>query len=161
MGAEGNRRPEPPTRARRQRAVIRPGRAIAQVLLTCSLALAACSGIPSPSSTRFPSPTCGGLKILIEGALPCERVAEIAIRTLLERSSVPMPRDVASIDVVLAECPRNEVPPQIACGAERFAQLATVTFGPAMPGGPIEPALTVAIAPVSGAVLGIANPLVR
>ena len=141
--------------------MIRPGRAIAQVLLVCSLALAACSGDAARSPARFPAPTCGGLKILIEGALPCERVAEIAIRTLLERSSVQMPENVVSIDVVLAECPRNEVPPQIACGAEQFAQLVTVTFGPALPGGPIEPSLTVAIAPVSGIVLGIANPLIR
>ena len=62
---------------------------------------------------------------------------------------------------MLATCPRGEVPPQIDCGQEQFVQLVTVTFEPAPAGGPIEPSLTVAVAPVNGAILGIVNPLIR
>ena len=68
---------------------------------------------------------------------------------------------VTAIDVFLASCPRDEIPPQVDCGAEKFAQLVTVRFAPAPAGGPIEASLTVAIAPVSGRVLGIVNPLIR
>jgi hypothetical protein len=49
----------------------------------------------------------------------------------------------------------------IDCGTEQFAQMVTVQFGPAPAGGPIEPSLTVAVAPVTGAILGISNPLIR
>ena len=67
---------------------------------------------------------------------------------------------MAAIDVFLTTCPRGEVPPQIECGSEQFAQLVIITFEAAPPGGPMEPSLTVAVAPVSGTILGIANPLV-
>jgi hypothetical protein len=125
--------------------------------------LAACGGTtgPIPSAAVIPDPTCGGVKILIEGALPCDVVAERAIAALSERAPDQLNRGVTAIDVMLTTCPRNEVPPQIDCGAEQFAQMVTVTFGAAPPNGPIEPSLTVAIAPVSGAILGISNPLIR
>jgi hypothetical protein len=124
--------------------------------------LVGCLGTAGPpASVPLPAPTCGGIKILIEGALPCDKVVEIAIGALRERAPDQLARGVAAIDVVLTTCPRNEVPPQVDCGHEQFAQLVTITFKSAPPGGPIEPSLTVAVAPVSGAVLGIANPLIR
>ena len=124
--------------------------------------LAGCIGTTGPpASVPLPPPTCGGIKIKIEGALPCERIVDIAIGALRDRAPEQLSRGVAAIDVLLATCPTGEVPPQINCGAERFVQLVTVTFTAAPPGGPLEPSLTVAVAPVSGAILGIANPLVR
>jgi hypothetical protein len=114
----------------------------------------------APTSVALPDPTCGGLKIKIEGALPCDRIVQIAIEALRERAPDQLARGVAAIDVFLTTCPRGEVPPQIDCGSEQFAQLVTVAFKAAPPGGPIEPSLTVAVAPVSGAILGIANPLI-
>jgi hypothetical protein len=36
-----------------------------------------------------------------------------------------------------------------------------VTFGPAGSSGLIEPSLTVAVEPTTGAILGISNPLIR
>lgn len=132
------------------------------VLAAAMSILAGCLGTTGPpGSVPLPAPTCGGIKILIEGALPCENVVQIAIGALRERAPDQLARGVAAIDVVLTTCPKNEVPPQIDCGREQFAQLVTVTFKDAAPGGPIEPSLTVAIGPVSGAVLGIANPLIR
>jgi hypothetical protein len=124
--------------------------------------LVGCLGTTEPAgSAPLPAPTCGGLKIQIEGALPCDKVVEIAIGALRERAPDQLARGVAAIDVVLSTCPTNEVPPQINCGREKFAQLVTITLKDAPPGGPIEPSLTVAVGPVSGAVLGIANPLIR
>jgi hypothetical protein len=115
---------------------------------------------PPSSSAALPDPTCGGIKIKIEGALPCDRIVQIAVGALRERAPEQLARGVAAIDVFLTTCPRGEVPPQIDCGSEQFAQLVTITFEAAPPGGPIEPSLTVAVAPVSGAILGIANPLI-
>lgn len=132
------------------------------VLAVAILTLAGCLGTAgTPGSALLPTPTCGGIKILIEGSLPCDKVVEIAIGALRERAPEQLARGVAAIDVVLSTCPANEVPPQITCGSEQFAQLVTVTFGAAPPGGPIEPSLTVAVGPVSGAILGISNPLIR
>jgi hypothetical protein len=132
------------------------------VLVSAVAILVGCLGTTGPpTSVTLPEPTCGGIKIKIEGALPCERIVQIAIEALRERAPGQLVRGVAAIDVLLTTCPRGEVPPQIDCGNEQFAQLVTVTFKPAPPGGPIEPSLTVAIAPVSGRVLGIANPLIR
>ncbi len=143
----------------RQPKVSRP---LVLILAAAISMLAGCAGTTAPSeSAPLPGPTCGGIKILIEGALPCDRVVEIAIGALHDRAPDQLSRGVTAIDVVLTTCPMNEVPPQIDCGSERFAQLVTVTFGPVPPGGPVEPSLTVAIAPASGAVLGIANPLIR
>jgi hypothetical protein len=112
-------------------------------------------------SSALPTPTCGGLKIQIVGALPCEKVVEIAIGALRERAPDQLARGVAAIDVTLSTCPANEVPPQINCNGAKFAQLVTISFKTAPQGGPIEPSLTVAVDPVSGAVLGISNPLIR
>jgi hypothetical protein len=132
------------------------------VLATALSILVGCSGTNGPSaSVTLPDPTCGGIKIKIEGALPCDRIVQMAIDALRDRAPEQLNRGVAAIDVFLATCPRGEVPPQIDCGSEQFAQFVTVTFMPAPPGGPIEPSLTVAVAPVSGAILGIANPLIR
>jgi hypothetical protein len=125
--------------------------------------VAACGPVagPTPAAAALPDPTCGGVKIFIEGALPCAAVAERAIAALRERAPEQLNRGVTAIDVTLTTCPRNEVPPQVDCGAEQFAQMVEVTFGAAPPDGPIEPSLTVAVAPVSGAILGIVNPLIR
>lgn len=123
--------------------------------------LVGCLGSTGPSpSVALPDPTCGGIKIKIEGALSCDRIVQIAIEALRERAPEQLSRGVTAIDVVLSTCPRGEIPPQIDCSSEQFAQLVTVTFKASPPGGPIEPFLTVAVAPVSGAILGIANPLI-
>jgi hypothetical protein len=124
--------------------------------------LAGCLGTAGPPpSAQLPQPTCGGIKIKIEGALPCDKVVEIAIGALRDRAPQQLARGVASIDVMLTTCPRSEVPPQIDCSHEQFVQLVTVTFKESPPGGPIEPSLTVAVAPTTGTILGIANPLIR
>ena len=47
----------------------------------------------------LPDPTCGGLKIKIEGALPCDRIVQIAIEALRERAPQQLSRGVAAIDV--------------------------------------------------------------
>jgi hypothetical protein len=109
----------------------------------------------------FPSPVCGGIKIKIEGALPCDRVVEIALGALRDRAPEQLARGATAVEVFLANCPRDEIPQQIDCGSEPFAQLVTVTFASTPGGGPIERTLTVAVAPVTGRVLGIANPLIR
>jgi hypothetical protein len=129
--------------------------------ITVAAGCAANETTPSARPAGLPMPTCGGLKVAIDPSLPCERIAEIAITALRDRAPQQLDRGVAAIDVVLAECPRGEVPPQVTCGVSQFAQLVTVTFGPAGNGGPIEPSLTVAVEPVSGAILGIENPLIR
>ena len=132
------------------------------VLASVTWILVGCVGTTgSPSSLALPDPTCGGIKIKIEGALPCDRIVQIAIEALRERAPEQLSRGVTAIDVFLTTCPRGEVPPQINCGNEQFAQLVTVTFGPSAAGGPIEPSLTVAVAPASGQILGIVNPLIR
>ena len=138
-----------------------PFRRLAALLALAIVAACGPAAAPIPSATALPVPTCGGVKVFIEGALPCEVLAERAIAALRERAPDQLNRGVTAIDVTLTNCPRNEVPPQIDCGAEQFAQMVTVTFGAAPPNGPIEPSLTVAVAPVSGAILGIANPLIR
>jgi hypothetical protein len=148
-----------------------PGRPTAPVRVALLLALSAVIGAcgpsggaadePSPTGTRVPGATCGGPKIAIEGALPCERIVAIALETLGGRAPDQVARGVASIEAVLSQCPRGEMPPQVDCRGAQFAQLVTVTFGPAPQSGPIEPSLTVAIEPVSGRVLGIVNPLIR
>jgi len=136
-------------------------RTLLLLVIAATSILAGCLGTSGPPSVSLPDPTCGGIKIKIDGALPCDRVVEIAIGALRERAPEQLARGVAAIEVLLTTCPRNEVPPQIDCGREQFVQLVTVTFKDSPPGGPIEPSLTVAVAPASGTVLGIANPLVR
>jgi hypothetical protein len=137
-------------------------RSFAIALTTLLLLLAGCigaSGTPSPIAA--PEPSCGGIKVRIDGALACRDVAQIALDTLRDRAPAQLARGVAAIEVSLATCPRNEVPPQIRCGQEQFVQLVKVTFRDSPNGGLVEPSLTVAVAPVSGAILGIANPLIR
>ncbi len=152
--------------ARQWRPGPRPGlrSAVALLVAASALLVGACgllaSSTPKPP-LALPTPSCGGVKILIEGALPCEKVVEIAIRTLNDMAPEHLARGVERIDVELAGCPTGEVPPQVDCGTNDFAQFVTVTFEPSPPGGPIEPSLTVVVAPVSGDLLGIVNPLVR
>jgi hypothetical protein len=86
---------------------------------------------------------------------------EIAIGALRDRTPDQLDRGVAAIEVFLTTCPRGEVPPQIDCSTEEFVQLVMVTFRDGPAGGLLEPSLTVAVAPVSGRVLGISNPLIR
>jgi hypothetical protein len=137
-------------------------RSAALILAVLLAILAGCGGsTDSPSGEPLPSAVCGGIKIKVEGALPCDQVVDIAIAALRERAPDQLDRGVTAIEVFLTTCPIGEVPRQIDCGTEPFVQLVTVTFGPGGPGGPIEPTLTVAIAPVSGRVLGISNPLIR
>jgi hypothetical protein len=143
-----------------------PPRSLLLVLLTAIVISVACGAdgvAPSatPAPPGLPQPTCGGLKIAIDPSLPCDQVAAIALKALGERAAQQLARGVSAIDVVLADCPRGEVPPQITCGNSRFAQLVTVTFGPAGDSGLIEPSLTVAVEPTTGAILGIVNPLIR
>jgi len=143
----------------------RPAGRLAALLLATMLTGACGADIssPTPSSaiSALPTPTCGGLKIQIATALSCDRVAEIAVAALRDRAPQQLDRGVAAIDVVLSDCPRNEVPPQIACGQAKFAQMVTVTFGPGGNTRLIEPSLTVAVEPVTGVVLGVSNPLIR
>jgi hypothetical protein len=136
---------------------------LALLLTLATVAGAGCgvdAGGLGPRPSLFPAPVCGGLKILIEDALPCDRVVGIALGALSEKAPAQLARGVTAIDVQLAACPAGEVPPQIDCTGVRFAQLVTVTFGPSPPGGPIEPSLAVAVEPVTGRVLGISNPMI-
>jgi hypothetical protein len=131
-------------------------------LLAAMLALGACSAAPAgPTRIPVPPPTCGGLKILIEDALPCARIVEIAIGRLAATQPEQISRGIASVEVTLGSCQDGAMPPQVDCAGNLFAQHVLVTFGPAEPGGPIEPSLTVVLAPVGGQVLGIENPLIR
>jgi hypothetical protein len=118
-------------------------------------------GSPSPTAFALPPPSCGGARVVIPGALACDAVVAIALAEL--RAEVPrlLDRGVIAVTVDLQGCPRTDVPPQLDCGGEDFVQLVTFTFGPAEPGGPVEPSMSVGIAPVSGRVLGIVNPLIR
>jgi hypothetical protein len=146
-----------------------PYRALRNVVIASVVSVAIAAGCaatgpaptPAVTATGIPAPACGGLKILIPDALSCERVVSTALQALAERSPDQLRRGITGIDVVLGQCPRGEMPPMIDCGTEQFAQMVTVEFGPAPPGGPIEPSLTVAVAPVTGAILGISNPLIR
>jgi hypothetical protein len=124
--------------------------------------VAACTGEVEPSAPPSHVPaTCGGIEVAIDPSLPCERIAEIALDALRARAPQQVARGVLAINVALAQCPRGEVPPQVTCGNSQFAQLVTVTFGPPGNSGFVEPSLTVAVEPVTGAILGIANPLIR
>jgi hypothetical protein len=132
------------------------------ILLAAVLILGGCFvRTGPPPAGELPQPTCGGLKIKIDGALPCDRIVEIAMAALRERAPEQVARGVIAIDVVLSACPRGEVPQQIQCSGVPFVQLVTVSFNPAPSGGPIERSPTVAVDPTSGAILGIENPLIR
>lgn len=125
--------------------------------------VAGCSvfGSSGPTPLALPSPTCGGARVEIPGALPCPELVADALAVLRQQAPQQLARGVVSIDVELQGCPANEVPPQLDCSEDTFVQLVTVTFGPAVPGGPIEPSLSVGLSPASGRVLGIVNPLIR
>lgn len=108
-----------------------------------------------------PQPTCGGLKILIDGALPCQDVASIAIETLARQAPDHMARGVVAIDVSLAPCPSGALEQNVDCLGNEIAQFVTVTFGPMLPDSPVEPSLIVVLDPVSGRLLGFENPPIR
>ena len=135
--------------------------ALTALLLGAIVAACGVLSSPAPTALELPAPTCGGAKIDIPGALSCNDLAEIAIRELRVEAPGQLERGVLAVSVELQGCPRNEVPPQLDCTGEDFVQLVTVTFGPSGPDGPIEPSLSVGVAPVSGRVLGIVNPLIR
>jgi hypothetical protein len=157
---------EPPAAGGRRPTVPRPLRLAVALAIVISL-LSGCDldpGGPGGSTLTFgnvPAPTCGGIKVLIEGALPCDVIAARALDELATRAPEQLARGVTAIDVMLADCPAGEVPQLIDCTGVQFAQLVTVTFEAPRPGGPIEPSLTVALEPVTGRLLGIANPLIR
>jgi hypothetical protein len=150
--------PQSPPRRRPSRA----GR-LAVAMLVAGLAVAGC-GVPGvgdlPGVTAYPTPTCGGARIGIEGALDCQTLAGLAIGTLAERLPDHLARGVVSIEATLGDCPFGEVPRQVECERGSLVQFVKVTFEPPVEGGPIEPHLTVAIEPVEGRVLGIVNPLI-
>jgi hypothetical protein len=149
--------------ARRPRMATCPSLASRLIVLLLATGILGACGTDEASAPPLAGivPTCGGLKVAIDPSLPCERVAEIALNELHTRAPQQLDRGVTAVDVVLAECPRGEVPQQVSCGDAQFAQLVTVTFGPAGDSGLIEPSLTVAVNPVTGAVLGVENPLIR
>ena len=132
------------------------GLTLGSLVVACSLV-----GSPGPTDLTLPDPTCGGARIEIPGALGCEALAQIALEELQAEAPAQLARGVIAVTVELQGCPRNEVPPQLDCTGEDFVQLVTFTFGASEPGGPIEPSLSVGVAPVSGRVLGIVNPLIR
>jgi len=142
---------------------ITAGRLVPMAGLLLASLLAGCGvlGSPAPSGLSLPAPTCGGAKVVIPGALPCDDLVGIALQAL--RAEVPglLDRGVIAVTVELQGCPRDEVPPQLDCTGEPWVQMVTFTFGPAAPGGPIEPSMTVGLAPVSGRVLGMVNPLIQ
>jgi len=147
-----------------RRARRHPSRRSAWFALALAAWLAAGCGVftsPAPTDLSLPAPTCGGARVVIPGALPCDDLVAIALAEL--RAEVPrqLDRGVIAVTVELQGCPLNEVPPQLDCTGEEFVQLVTFTFGPSLAGGPIEPSMSVGLAPVSGRVLGILNPLVR
>ncbi|HEX5590227.1 MAG TPA: hypothetical protein VFX65_08060 [Candidatus Limnocylindrales bacterium] len=152
-------RPSPtPRRGRAARGIA----ALAAVgVLVASIAGCGIVGSPSPTALAIPEPSCGGARVEIPGALPCDRLVEVAIGVLRDEVPALLDRGVVAVTVDLQGCPRNEVPPQLDCTGEDFVQLVTVTFGPTIPGGPMEPSLGVGLAPVSGRLLGIVNPLIR
>ena len=132
------------------------GLLLAGVLAGCGL-----GGSPSPSPFALPGPTCGGAKVLIPGALPCDRLVRLAFEVLQTEAPGELDRGVIAVTVDLSGCPKNELPQQLDCSGEDFVQLVTFTFGPSVAGGPTEPSLSVGVAPVSGRILGIVNPLIR
>lgn len=129
---------------------------IAAIVAGCGL-----SGGPERTPLAVPAPTCGGAKILIPGAMPCEELVRLAIEVIRAEAPLQLDRGIVAVTVELMGCPKQEVPPQIDCAGEPFVQLVTLHFGASVEGGPIEPSLSVALAPVTGRLLGIVNPLIR
>jgi hypothetical protein len=118
---------------------------------------------PDPSATSaiaMPPPACGGAQVSIQDALPCEAVAGLALGAVAKSAPALLATGVAGIDVYLEACPEDEVPPEIDCRGEPYAQFVTITFGSPGRGEASESGLTVVVAPVSGRVLGISDQLV-
>jgi hypothetical protein len=131
-------------------------------LFLAGIFLAACTtAVAAPTPTPVPEPVCGGIEIAIPRAISCKDAANRALAALREKAPQQIARGVTGIQVQLAECPRNEVPPQMDCTGEQFAYLVTVHFNVLGDNLFMEDNLTVGVAPVSGRILGIANPLVR
>lgn len=155
------------TRVTRRLAIGRvPGLVPRRVVAAVAVALVVVAGCgilgdQGPSLRPIPEPTCGGARVEIPGALDCAAVARIAIEHLEAEVPTQLDRGIVALTVELQGCPRGEVPPQLDCSSEDFVQLVTVTLGPPLAGGPIEPSLSVGVGPVSGRVLGIVNPLIR
>jgi hypothetical protein len=134
-------------------------RSLSLTLMTVLLA-AACSAA-SPTPVPLPSPTCGGIEIAIPGAMSCQDAAQRAVAALRERAPDQVRRGITGIEVRLDLCPVGEVPPQIDCTGVEHAYLVTVHFNVVADNLAAEDSLTVGIDPVSGRILGIANPLIR
>ncbi len=118
---------------------------------------------PDPSATpviAIPAPACGGARVSIQDALPCEAIAGVALGAVAKSAPALLATGVAGIDVYLEACPEDEVPPEIDCRGEPYAQFVTITFGSPGRGEASESGLTVVVAPVSGRVLGISDQLV-
>ena len=126
-------------------------------LLTFSAGCTAAAATPPP----MPQPVCGGIEIAIPGAMSCEEAARRAVAVLRERAAQHIARGVTGIQVALMPCPKGEVPPQIDCTGETNVYLVTVHFNVVGDNALMEDNLTVGISPVSGRILGIANPLIR
>ncbi|MBF8290787.1 MAG: hypothetical protein HW391_1755 [Chloroflexi bacterium] len=141
---------------------MRAGRTWLAVGLTAAF-LASCglAGGPERTPLAVPAPSCGGAKILIPGSIPCEELVRFAIDVIRAEAPSQLDRGIVAVTVELQGCPKQALPAQIDCAGEPFVQLVTLNFGAPVEGGPIEPSLSVALAPVSGRVLGIVNPLIR
>jgi len=138
---------------------IRSPALIALMVLAAVVAGGCSSG--TDSEAAIPAPTCVGGPVGIPGALPCERVAELAIDALRAEAPEQLERRATGVVVELSRCPAGEMPPQVDCTGVSDAWMVRLSFGPAPSGGPIEDQLTVALEPVTGRLLGIVNPLVR
>jgi hypothetical protein len=99
--------------------------------------------------------------VVIPGALSCDELVGIALQVLRTEVPTQLERGVIAVTVELQGCPHGEVTPELDCTGEDWVQVVTFTFGPATSGGPIEPSMSVGVAPVSGRVLGLVNPFMR
>lgn len=146
---------------------VRLARTLALALAGTTL-VAACGvlGAPSPAasspaspaaSVPLPTPTCGGIRIAIEGSLPCDEVVQRATTAVAASNPELLGRGVLGIKAFLNAC-NEDLPPRIPCGGERYAQYVTFTFARG-PEEQIEPQLTVAVSPTSGSILGLADPV--
>ncbi|TAJ98964.1 MAG: hypothetical protein EPO36_13665 [Chloroflexota bacterium] len=149
-------------RTKRSRLPARLSR-VATACLMAAAVVAGCGilGSPAPSGLALPAARCGGAQVVIPGALSCDELVGIALQVLRTEVPTQLERGVIAVTVELQGCPRGEVPPQLDCTGEDWVQLVTFTFGPAAAGGPIEPSMSVGVAPISGRVLGLVNPLIQ
>src|SRR5512134_62566 len=86
-------------RARRRRTA---RTVIAGWLVTASL-VAGCGMLasPAPTTLSLPAPTCGGAKIAIPGALPCDDLVGIALDSLRGEAPALLDRGVIAVSVEL------------------------------------------------------------